>query len=300
MKSEKRHQLEQNWLADQMGKTITAAKPYANIVLGVALVVVIAAVGLTLWTRKASTESARAWQDFYAALDSGNAIEFENVVEHYPGSVAAHWAEVLVADLHLSKGCDELFKSRAGANQELKKAIESYDQLLDTSSNPAIRERATLGLARAWESQGDLDKAAKHYEALVKQWPDGPYTTFAEWRIAAVATPAIRKFYDEFAKFDPKPAYSKPALDPLKFDDFDMPSPDEPLVPRFDPLNLDETSATESSKTDLPEPESPSTETPATPSTEVPATPSTEVPKAPSTEVPATPADAKSDAPEEE
>ena len=277
MKSERRHELQHNELADWMVKWGEVIKPYANVILGGILLIAIIAVGWTVMAKKSHANATHAWEDFYVALSNGSFAELDNVAEHYPGSDAAYWAKVVVGDLRLAEGCNELFTSRAGANQELNKAIDHYDAVLEKCSNEAIRQRATFGLARAHEAQGSLDKAIDNYKKLLK--PENAYTATAETRITALEKPSTKQFYDRFAKFDPKPAFRNDLPGPLPLDNLDnlkLPGPDESMFPQYDPV--------------LPKTE-PSTGTDDTTTTE-PAAPSTEEPTA---NEPAAPTNAKDD-----
>ncbi|HBO45546.1 MAG TPA: hypothetical protein DD670_16770 [Planctomycetaceae bacterium] len=248
MKSERRHELEQNVLADWTGDVIAAVKPYANLILGGVLLITIVTVGATLLVRKSRAEAARAWEDLYPAMINGSFSDLNDVAENYRGTAAAHWALVMVGDLRLNEGCNELFSTRAGAKEELKKAIDAYDRVLAESKDNAIRERATFGLARAWEAQGDLDKAADFYKKLVDNptWSKGPFAEVAKERAAALADPAVRRFYDQFAKFDPTPPPTGDVTKPLEFDDRQVPKPGESLLD-----TLDSYSSPQEPKTDV-------------------------------------------------
>jgi len=258
MKSERRHELQHNELADWMTNVIEKTKPYANVILGGVLLVAIVAVGWSWMARQSRDEAAQAWEDFYDALASRSFTDLNGVAEHYPGSDAARWAKVVVGDLRLAEGCDELFTSRAGANQELEKARECYDDVLAECSDPAIRQRAAFGLARAWEAQGKLDKAAECYkQALV---PEGAYALMAKARIAALADPATKRFYDEFAQFDPKPAYRQGPIEPLdldKFKNLDVPSPGTLLFPEGGSLTPPTEPSKKSGETEQSQPATP-------------------------------------------
>ncbi|HLA85833.1 MAG TPA: hypothetical protein VJL29_13665 [Thermoguttaceae bacterium] len=241
MKSERRHELQHNELAEWMVNWGASVKPYANVLLGGVLAVVIVLAGWTMMTHKSSRDAARAWEDFYAALSARSFIELNNVVDHYPGTEPAQWAQVVLGDLRLAEGCDELFQSRAGASDELKKARKHYEDVLTESKIPAIRQRATFGLARTWESEAALNKndaltkAIEQYKKLIEL--EGPYSAVAQARIAALEKPAARKFYDKFAKYDPKPAFREDTTPPLQFDNLDnlkMPAPGESLLPKLD------------------------------------------------------------------
>jgi hypothetical protein len=237
MKGQRRHELEQNELADWMANLIEAVKPYSNLIFGGVLILVILGIGITFWAHRSRAQTARAWEDFQSALSKRDPAELDDVAKHYPGTDAAHWARVVLGDYRLREGCNELFKSRAGAKEELRKATNLYDSVLDETSNGRIRERATFGLARAWESQGDLKKALGLYKDLVRQWPEGPYAMIAQQRATALESPAIKQFYDKFAQFDPKPAFGDEPTQSLRLDDWKLPSPGESLLPKYDSFN---------------------------------------------------------------
>lgn len=280
MKGERRHELEHNallnWLMD-VGKTL---QPYANLLVGAALAVAIVAIGWTLWSQRSGATSGQAWEDFQSALGRGSFVELENVAENYPGSPIAHLAMVVLGDLRLAEGCDELFRSRAAANEELRKAIDAYKTALDESADPVIDQRAAFGLARAYEAQGELDKAIIEYKKLTDS--DGPYKEVARERVAALDDPDVRAFSDKFAQFDPKPAYSEPTVPPLDLDKLTPPPGDMPF-PGLGSVSGEGKAATgEGAKATTPPIELPGDVAPSaeTPVPAAPSTPATEAPTA--------------------
>ncbi|MFH1266846.1 MAG: hypothetical protein ABIK89_14045, partial [Planctomycetota bacterium] len=72
-----------------------------------------------------------------------------------------------------------------------------------------LQQRASYGLARAYESlagtQGGLDKAIETYEDLVAKWPQGAYCELATRRLEELQRQDTKEFYDQFAKFEPRP-----------------------------------------------------------------------------------------------
>jgi hypothetical protein len=298
MKRERRHELEHNALLAWINGVIAVCKPYANLVLGAALAIVIVWAGWTVLARRSGATAGQAWEDLQRALARGSFAEINNVVESYPGSLAAKWARVVLGDFRLGEGCDELFRSRAGAKEELRKAIESYEAALAESSDPAIHQRAKFGLARARESQGELDKAIKEYKKLTAA--EGPYQAIARDRITALENPAVRRFCDKFAQFDPKPAFSEQPLAPLDFDKLNPPGPNDLSMPGIGTVGGEEKPATgEKPKPagppiELPGASTPPPETPTTPASSGSSTPApsaeTPAPAAPSTPSAKTPA----------
>jgi len=224
MKSQRRHELEHNVLADWLGKKFKEIQPYVNLILGGVLAVLIVFLGYTWWSRQAAGQTAEAWNEFYKALSEGKPSDFDAVSEKYPGTTVDHFATVIAADERLASGCHQLFVNKASANQELRRAVDGYLAVLE-SPQPMLRQRATYGLARAYESLGELEKAVEYYEQVTKNWPQGAYTAFAERQLADLQKPSTKKWYDQFAKFDPAPQYTeepgkrpKFSLDTLKED----------------------------------------------------------------------------------
>ncbi len=226
MKSQRRHELERNALADWLAETIEAIKPYTTAILAAILLVVVLSMAITWWNGRTSTQSGAAWDALSSALESQSVAELDRVAESHPHSRVGQWAAVSAGDLLLHEGCDALFSNKASANQQLRRAADDYLQVLDQNSDPTLRERATFGLARVREAQNDLPKAIEGYEQVVKEWPDACFAAVAQQRLDDLKRKSTKIFYDEFAKYDPKPAYSdSPGKRPL----FDASSlPDNP------------------------------------------------------------------------
>jgi len=235
MKSQRRHELEQNELAQWLGETIAKIKPYQNILIGLLVVVLIAGAAYAFWTRKSESRSQAAWTALFEAMASGDPFQYDDVIEQYPGTRAAECAAVMAGDAHLTYGCDQLFQNKATANQQLRRATEYYLQVLETTDDESLRERATFGLARALEAQGrDLEEARKRYREVVENWPDGPFALAAQHRLEQLERKETLAMYDRFAKFDPKPAFSDEPGVPGQKPPFDLESlPEE--SPLFSP-----------------------------------------------------------------
>ena len=230
MKSERRHELQHNALADWLVKAGETTKPYQNIMLASIVLVVVALAAYSWMSRESSAQTTQAWDDLNTALDSGNPMELAQVREDHPDTSVAHMATVILADYRLASGCSGLFKSKAPAQQELSKAVELYRSVLRKSREPSLLQRATFGLARAKESKGtaeDLKEAMQSYEEVATKWPDGAYAAAAAERLEDLKRPVMKQFYDDLRKFDPKPAFSggsgKPAK-PLPFEMDSLPS----------------------------------------------------------------------------
>jgi predicted negative regulator of RcsB-dependent stress response len=243
MKSERRHELQHNALADWLAKSAESIKPYQNLLFAAVVVVLVAAVGYTLWSRESAAQTTRAWDEVNTAVESGNPPQLVKVIENYPNSNVAHMAAVVLADFYLAEGCDRLFTNKATAQQELTKAIELYQAILEQSRVPTLLERATFGLARARESKGTVDEikqAEKLYEEVAANWPNGAYTAAATQRRKDLERPATKVLYDDFRRFDPKPAFSSEPGERPSFDLNSVPSEGPaPTVQTTGDLKLD-------------------------------------------------------------
>ncbi|MEN6404902.1 MAG: hypothetical protein ABFC77_00370 [Thermoguttaceae bacterium] len=210
MKSERRHELQHNELAlwlERLGETI---KPYQNMIWIAVAAVLVFALGYTLWSRQASARTTRAWDELNIALSDGgaNLVTLAKIADEYPGTNVGQTAAVVLADCHLGEGCARLFASKAGALQELNKAIALYQMVSDQTRFDSLRERAAFGLARAAEAKGELSEAGKRYAEVASRWPKGAYAVAAADRADDLKRQSTKEFYDKFKSFDPKPAYS--------------------------------------------------------------------------------------------
>ncbi len=225
MKSQRRHELEQNELALWLGEVIQKIKPYQNLLLGLLVAVLLGMVAYALWNRQTGSRSAAAWAALFEAMESNDVFQYDHIIEQYPGTTAAEVAAALAGDYHLTAGCRLLFENKATANQELRSASEYYLQVLESSDESSLRERATFGLARALEAQArDLDEALARYREVVENWPDGAFAVAAQRRIEDLQRPETKAMYDRFAKFDPAPAFSDEPGVPGQRPPFDLDS----------------------------------------------------------------------------
>ncbi len=205
MKTERRHELQTNVLADSLAHWIERAKPYSR----AALAVVIALVALVfVWgyqSAQAVRRQSEGWSEYYDAMMTRDPRErLGDIVERYAGTSVAHWSRAVLADMQLASGTDGLFSDRAGARELLQTALENYHAILRESDDPMLQQRATFGLARAREGLAkDLAKAREEYRSIATKWPDSPYAAPAEARAKDLDRLATKTFYDWFAKYEP-------------------------------------------------------------------------------------------------
>jgi hypothetical protein len=293
MKSEERHQLQTNVLASELDKRIEQVKP----MIGWIVLAVLAVTGVVLvWgvvTSLHDQREAAAWNGFYLASGSGDAAQLEPLIEEYPTSKASGWARQMVADNDLLKGTEALLVDKDEAMESLKKAVEGYESLLSETSDANIQARAQIGLAQAYESMGEVEKATQAWEQVASNTNSEAFAKHAKSRIEWLASANSKTFYQWLANFKPEP---KPQLNlPSNLNSLpgtpDLKFPEIPFTPPAATTPATTPPATEPPAAPATEPPAaPAAETPAAPATETPAAPATETPAAPATETPTAPA----------
>jgi len=287
MKSEKRHELQKNELADWIGNHAEGASEYFWPIVGGVVAAFALAVGIAWYLNTRESVAAVAWEKYYQAHgERERDAELKKVADQYASSAAAQWAEVGYADLNLAHGANQLFKDRPEANAKLLAAEEAYQKVLDKARDPELIARAQFGMARTKESRCQPEEARKYYELVAKTEKDSALGKAAARAAARMADPKTAEFLTWFASATPRkptpvgrngmpglPALNIPTdlperpdlslpgplnIDPGKLPGegagFDFPKPDE--TPKSGP-------APEAPKTDALKPEAPAPTTPA-------------------------------------
>ena len=205
MQSDRRHELETNFLADMVDRVTERVRPHLAAIGLAAAALVIGSAAWSLVDSRRIAARQESWDACIAALSNGQAAAINDVAARYPGTPAAQWARLVLADGMLDQGSQALFTDRALAEQRLQAAVATYTGLLAENPLAFVAERATFGLAKARENLGNLDDAVRGYEALVQAYPGSAVRPFAEARIAALGRPATRQWYDWFSQQKPAP-----------------------------------------------------------------------------------------------
>ncbi len=230
MKSERRHELQTNYLADHLGTAVESSRPFAIwVVIGIAAAVVVA-VGYGLYSAQAARASASAWGDYYFNIGTGDAEAFQQIGKDHPQTTAAQWGLQSWADNQLMVGLDQLYTNRKEAEASIEQAIEGYQQIIKQTYEPELSMRASLGLGQAYEALGKLDDAVKAYEGVAGGGSIG-FARMAAQRIKFIKSGEGKAFYDWFAT-----VRSKPATPPNIPTDLSKP-PTEPNISFPDPAS---------------------------------------------------------------
>jgi tetratricopeptide (TPR) repeat protein len=202
MKTERRHELETNQLADSLGHWVEAARPYTNAIVAAVLIVVVAIAVLIVARSRSAAGNAQAWDDYFAALSRLDRLRLEDLGEAYSGTPVGAWSLCMAADLGLDEGANQLFKDKLLARDILRKAADQYQQVLGNTHEDALLKQAWFGLARTHECLGELKQAEEEYGRIVAKWPGTPLAQAAEARSKDLQRHETKEFYDWFAKQD--------------------------------------------------------------------------------------------------
>jgi tetratricopeptide (TPR) repeat protein len=236
MKTQHRHELQQNQLADWLESSIEKLKPYASALVGV-LVAVAIIIGVYMYVGAVERRNVTAAADqFISAIDGGGSSkELEAIVEDFHGTQAATLAQLKLADMQLRNGTNLLYSNKPLARESLANAARLFAAVDQSTHDPMLRAWSLFGAGRAHESLGDLDKARTDYQNLVKDYPDSGLVESARIHLSQLSQPATKEFYDWFAKQDPRPpaADKEPGIPGVKpsFDFSEPLSPDGVKLP---------------------------------------------------------------------
>lgn len=205
MKNERRHQLERNELADRIGAGVESVQSYLPMILGGLVVLAVGALAWGLYSSSARKQAAAGWTEYYFSLTGGDADTFMDISEQYSGSTAASWAQQTAGNGYLQRGIEALYVDKSEGEELIQQAIDAFEGL-ENHSNIQLRTKAILGLAQAYESLGEIDKATGYYEELASLATQSGLVDKANERIAFLSSPAGKEFYAWFDKLDPQPA----------------------------------------------------------------------------------------------
>lgn len=211
MRSEERHELETNDLAESTAALVERLRPHLTAVAAAAVVLLGAAAAWTLVSARREATRAESWDACAPAINERSTDRLAEVIRRYAGSPAAHWAQLTLADSASAEGSRLLFTDKSRARERLDAAARAYEGLLAERPGGLAEERATFGLAKVRESLGSLEEARRGYEAVVAEYPASAVREMAEQRIAALARPAARQWYAWFDEQKPEPPAAAPA-----------------------------------------------------------------------------------------
>jgi hypothetical protein len=227
MKTERRHELHSNWLADHVDDLVIKVRPYTKAIFGVILAGVVLWAAYLFMEHRAQADEANNWNKLWNGMLGGLGGQemLETLADSSSKQPTTDWARLVLADSSLFQGSSMWFAEKAAARNALNTALENYQSVLKNSTDPLVREQALYGVGRANEALCKLDDARAAYEQLEKDYPNGTYATRASQRLESLSRDSTKARYDWFANVvPPASALSKPGDNSLS-----LPSELEPL-----------------------------------------------------------------------
>ena len=147
MKSERRHELQHNDLAEWILKAYERIVPYKNTILGGGLLVIVLLIAVSLWHSHSVAQAGEAWNSLGVPVfqpdfaDEQTIGIMEHTAQTYPGTPAAQWAEVFAGDTALMVGTNKILTDKKVGIEYLTQARERYAKALETLTIPGARNR---------------------------------------------------------------------------------------------------------------------------------------------------------------
>jgi tetratricopeptide (TPR) repeat protein len=204
MKTEKRHQLQTNELALRLAKYLESLRGKGNLIVGIAIVALIAIGLISYLSNKKDRDRSFAWSEYYTALQSGNRDSLLSVSEAFPDSIAGQWALNGEGLMHLNEGTRLAFSDKARSRERFEKALAAFQTLADQTDDPMLKPRALFGAAQAKEALGRIDEAIADYRQISKAYADNVVGKSAADQAERLSRPAVRDWFTWFAKHEPQ------------------------------------------------------------------------------------------------
>lgn len=210
MKSERRHEIQENSLAHFLEGVFEQAKPHATLIGGITLAVVLGFVGYVVLQTSSGEIKDEEWNSIYTTLDESFRVgeddvkrqevaqEFATLAEEYGTSRPALWAEYFYGQQNLTQASDVAFSDPQSANADIERALKSFQKVYDNADLPVLKVKSLWGMAEAYElqaTQESLGKAKTSYEEITVIWPDTNTATAAEERIKRLDNQGVDGFY---------------------------------------------------------------------------------------------------------
>ncbi len=223
MKSERRHKLEQNVLADYLGLWLAKVRPAFPVIGAAVAVAVVGSLIYAIYSASRTRGASSAWSEFYFKLADNDAASFNDVADMFPNSEAGRWARQRAADRNLARGIELLYTNRSEGVELIEQAIAGYEEVERSARNPRLQAFAWFGLAKAHEALGHVEEAKRYYEKVVAADLPPAILQYTSDRLAFLNSPEGQEFYAWFSQLNPQPA-APPAIPGLSSPTSDMPN----------------------------------------------------------------------------
>jgi len=214
MKTERRHELEKNTLADWLGHKIVWAEENARLIAGVVAGIVIIGIVYAVLSNRSQERDVSAWNSYFTASSTNDSKGLETLAKESPDLLAGQMADLRLADIALAEGLELISTDGKKGQDKINESKTYYSAVADRARDPWLKQRAALGLASGYEAVGLIDQAKAQYTKL-KDWKDGLYNEAAAEKLSYLEKPETIKFAKWFTARERKPREEKgPLLDP--------------------------------------------------------------------------------------
>jgi hypothetical protein len=209
MKSDRRHELQTNELANWLGRQYERHQGNLPTILWGVLAVVALVVLFGVWTSRSTRSAAGAWEEFYEIGNADAKVRskrLRELADKYPNTEIALWARLDLADQLCYDGHSKLDIDREIAKMNLREAQQNYTLVLENGKAlPEMKRRAAMAEAKCWELLGEREKAIESYRSVAKQfsntYPD--LAADAASRASELEQPEAADFYKWLAEYTP-------------------------------------------------------------------------------------------------
>lgn len=208
MNNERRHQLQQNELAEQIDKAKHWLEPYVAPALIGIIALSVLYIGYNFFSSRSSSQRSEASLNLMLGMlpraGGGEDPEaYSRLAADFPSLPTAPIAMLLRADAELQQGIDALYVDRELSKSNLSAAEQSYRSVLEKKPTSLLQSRAQYGLALALECQGKLPEAKEAYEQLLTLNESTEMVRFAQRRIEVLGMGETESFVTWFQAQQP-------------------------------------------------------------------------------------------------
>ena len=160
MKTERRHELQNNDLVALAEKYAGDVKPHAKKIVGVAIVVAVGLVAMMLMRSRGQSAAENGWTSYFTAVSQSDLEGLLEIARKYPRTPAGAWAMQSAGDINLATGSVNLYQDREEAMERFEKAKENYTKATERASDDLLKQRSLMGLAQTHEALNEFDEAS--------------------------------------------------------------------------------------------------------------------------------------------
>ena len=175
MKSERRHELQENVLANWLGEYVEAMRPHAGaIVIGCGVLLASLVAYFALYGGFGGN-SAAGWDKYLVNYaDTNPAEEMKTLMDEEKGSAPGLWAKLAYANFQINDAPYKLVNDRKAAESSLEESRKAFEEIEQAARASELKVQAQYGLARVYENQNKLTQAREYYQKVADAEKDGP------------------------------------------------------------------------------------------------------------------------------